>query len=258
MEDYVDEYFGDVPIEYWGLFMSIVDLTDPFCRENLNEDYLKLCREMALELCQEGTPATTGKPVSWASAIVHAVGWVNFLSDPATEPYMSTEELARSFGVSKGNMMAKSKILRDGLDLMPFHPEWCTTDMLKHNPLVWMVEVNGLPMDIRTAPREIQEQAYQQGIIPYIPGPEDMKDLVFDDESDDEDFDDEWDDDDFDDEEFRGKEVKSKDIPPPGANIIKFPGLTREPEKPKKKSPKEPINEVPGLFDDEEDSQPSS
>ena len=29
--------------------------------------------------------------------------------------------------------------------------------------------VNGLPVDARYLPREIQEAAYEKGIIPYIP-----------------------------------------------------------------------------------------
>jgi hypothetical protein len=32
-----------------------------------------------------------------------------------------------------------------------------------------MLEVNGLMMDIRQAPREVQEIAFQKGLIPYIP-----------------------------------------------------------------------------------------
>ena len=40
---------------------------------------------------------------------------------------------------------------------------------LEDNPLVWMLKVNGLLMDIRTAPREAQEVAFQKGLIPYIP-----------------------------------------------------------------------------------------
>ena len=35
--------------------------------------------------------------------------------------------------------------------------------------LVWTLQVNGLAMDIRTAPREAQEEAFRQGLIPYIP-----------------------------------------------------------------------------------------
>ncbi len=37
------------------------------------------------------------------------------------------------------------------------------------NPRVWMLEVNGFLMDIRYAPREIQETAFEKGLIPYVP-----------------------------------------------------------------------------------------
>jgi len=32
-----------------------------------------------------------------------------------------------------------------------------------------MIPVNGVIVDMRTTPREIQEQAYQLGLIPFIP-----------------------------------------------------------------------------------------
>ena len=37
------------------------------------------------------------------------------------------------------------------------------------NPLIWMLEVNGLLMDIRHCPREAQVVAFEKGLIPYIP-----------------------------------------------------------------------------------------
>jgi hypothetical protein len=43
---------------------------------------------------------------------------------------------------------------------------------MQDNPFVWVFDVNGLLMDMRVAPREIQEQAYEMGIIPYIPADE--------------------------------------------------------------------------------------
>jgi hypothetical protein len=36
-------------------------------------------------------------------------------------------------------------------------------------PLVWMAEVNGYLVDLRQMPREIQEIAFEKGMIPYIP-----------------------------------------------------------------------------------------
>jgi hypothetical protein len=44
--------------------------------------------------------------------------------------------------------------------------------MLGRNPLIWMVEVNGLPYDIRRAPRKVQEEAVRHEIIPFVPGEE--------------------------------------------------------------------------------------
>ena len=41
--------------------------------------------------------------------------------------------------------------------------------LVDQNPLVWMVEINGILADLRDMPRELQVIAYDEGIIPYIP-----------------------------------------------------------------------------------------
>ena len=148
---------------------KIAELTNVFCLKHLNEDYRELCEDMTAELLDIDMPLDRGKPAGWASGIVHAVGFVNFLQDPSQSPHMTSAQLAEGFGVSQQTMQAKSKIIRDELDLMPFDPDWCLPALLKDNPLVWMLKVNGFIMDIRSAPREAQEEAYRQGLIPYIP-----------------------------------------------------------------------------------------
>ena len=165
----MDDLITSVPEELQGILTEIVSLTDTFCERHLNEDYKQLCRKMVAMICQEGLPVRRGKPTGWASGVVHALGWVNFLSDPSATPHMPYEDVAKGFGVSMSNMAAKSRTIRDGLGLIPLHPDWCLAAMLEDNPLVWMLEVNGLLVDIRAAPREAQEQAFQQGLIPYIP-----------------------------------------------------------------------------------------
>ena len=192
---------------------AIVKLTDAFCEKYLNEDYRKLCEEMAIELCEAGLPINKGKPVGWASGIVHAVGWVNFLHDPGQSPHMTSAEVAEGFGMSQGTTMAKSRIIRDKLGLMPLDPDWCIPAMLKDNPLVWMLEVNGFIMDIRIAPREVQEEAYRQGLIPFIPADE--------------------------------QEPEPK--PKTGPKIIEFPSKQSETSRPK--SPQRPKDDGPNLFE---------
>ena len=65
--------------------------------------------------------------------------------------------------------MAKSRIIREQLDITTLDPDWCTPAMLADNPLVWMFDVGGFVMDIRDTPRQVQEEAYRQGLIPFIP-----------------------------------------------------------------------------------------
>ncbi|MHC4618200.1 MAG: DUF6398 domain-containing protein [Planctomycetota bacterium] len=173
----MQEMIEHIPEEFHQIFREIVGLTDAFCRAHLDGDYQELCRDMAFVLCLEDSPLGRGKAASWASGIVHALGWVNFLQDSSTDPYMPFSEIAKAFGVSQGTMTAKSKIIRDGLGLIPLHPDWCTPAMIENNPLVWLVEVNGLPMDMRTAPLAIQQAAYDEGLIPFVPEPNDEPEL---------------------------------------------------------------------------------
>ncbi len=48
-------------------------------------------------------------------------------------------------------------------------PKWTLPSLIDQNSLIWMLEVNGLIIDIRHAPRALQEEAFQKGLIPYIP-----------------------------------------------------------------------------------------
>jgi hypothetical protein len=41
---------------------------------------------------------------------------------------------------------------------------------MEENPLAWWVMVNGLAVDARVLPLEIQEQLVQRKLIPFVPG----------------------------------------------------------------------------------------
>jgi hypothetical protein len=165
----IEQLIKDVPADFQSVFTEIVRLTDAFCDTHLNAEYRELCREMAVAVCQEGSPVKEGKPLGWAAGIVHCVGKVNFLSDPSQQPSMKYADLAKAMGVSMSAMAAKSRVIWEGLDLMQLHPDWCLPSRLADNPLVWMLKVNGVIMDIRMAPREAQVEAYRRGLIPFVP-----------------------------------------------------------------------------------------
>ena len=50
-------------------------------------------------------------------------------------------------------------------------PDWCLPSKLDDNLLAWLITVDGFPMDVRYAPREVQEEALRLGLIPYLPQP---------------------------------------------------------------------------------------
>jgi len=66
-------------------------------------------------------------------------------------------------------MQAKSKEIRDLFGMYQMDPDWTLPSMVDSNPLIWMVQVNGLIVDVRHMPRHIQEEAFYKGLIPYIP-----------------------------------------------------------------------------------------
>ncbi len=169
MDDNLSEWMEDVPKTYAAKFTDFVELTDAFCDRHLNVEYRELCREMAVAVCQKKSPVLKGKTEGWAAGIVYALGRVNFLDDPSQTPHMKSKEIAKGFGISVATMQAKAKVICEGLNLTPFHPEWSLPSKMDDNPLVWMLEVNGFVMDIRSAPREAQVAAYENGLIPYIP-----------------------------------------------------------------------------------------
>lgn len=73
------------------------------------------------------------------------------------------------FGIAVSTGQNKSRALRNPLKIGPMSPEWTLPSRLEDNPMVWMLVVNGLMIDIRRAPIELQRAAFRQGLIPYVP-----------------------------------------------------------------------------------------
>jgi len=169
MSSSMQNFLDEVSPEYRERFVEIVTLTDAFCDKHLNSEYADVCRRLALSICHEDTPVAKGKAASWACGIAYAAGRVNVLNDPSQNPHMKPEEIAKGFGVSPATMHAKCKVITEGLDLMPFDPDFTIASRLENNPIIWILKVNGMMMDIRHCPREAQVVAYEQGLIPYIP-----------------------------------------------------------------------------------------
>jgi hypothetical protein len=151
-------------------YAAIVSVTDEVCREHLNDEYAALARELAAALARKRpSPIARGKAETWACGVVYALGTVNFLFDRSQKLHMRADDLCAAFGVSPSTGASKAKLIRDLFDMMQMDPNWSLPSRIDSNPLVWMLTINGFVVDVRSMPREVQEAAYEKGLIPYIP-----------------------------------------------------------------------------------------
>lgn len=161
---------NSVPKVMLPVYEKIVGLTDDFCDKHLNSEYRDLARAMTAGLCRKRpSPLTSGQPRTWAGGIVYVLGRINFLGDPSSSPHMTTAELCAAFEVGESTVHAKARVIEKAVEARRFDPQWTLTSLNEQNPLVWMAEVNGMLVDLRSMPREVQEIAFKDGLIPYIP-----------------------------------------------------------------------------------------
>jgi hypothetical protein len=159
-----------VPAAMQAKFDAIAQLTDGFCAQHLNDEYRDLARLVLAALSRKRpSPLLKSREPTWAAAVLHAVGMVNFLFDPSQTPHCKATELFEHFGVSGSSGTSKSKEVRDALSMHQMSPEWTLPSQLDRNPLVWMLEINGLMVDVRHMPLEVQQIAFEKGFIPYVP-----------------------------------------------------------------------------------------
>ncbi len=69
---------------------------------------------------------------------------------------MSMAEVCAAFGVGQSTASAKARIIADALNAHRMDPKWMLASLIDRNPLVWLAEVNGLVVNLRDMPREVQ------------------------------------------------------------------------------------------------------
>jgi len=149
---------------------AVAVLTDAFCRDHLNDEYGDLARAMTAARCRKRpSPLASGQPRTWACGIIYLLGQLNFLSDKASQPYMTMADVCAAFGVGQSTAGSKARVISHALRAHRMDPTWMLRSLIDRNPLVWMAEVNGVLVDLREMPREVQVIAHEKGMIPYIP-----------------------------------------------------------------------------------------
>ena len=161
---------ASIPASSQPVYDAIVRLTDSFCQAHLTHEYQMLCRKLVGVLARKRlSPLTRGKPEVWACAIVRTIGWVNFLDDSSQKPHMKLTAIDKAFGVAKAPARARRRRSVSCSRFASSTSAGCCVGESRKDPMAWMVEVNGFILDARFLKREIQEELYRKGVIPFIP-----------------------------------------------------------------------------------------
>jgi hypothetical protein len=159
-----------VPKMMRSRYLAATALTDAFCTEHLNAEYATLARRALAALCRKRpSPLLSGQVSSWACGVIYALGQANFLQDKSKRPYMKADDLFAGFGVSPSTGAAKAKTVRDILGTERWDHRWLLSETLALLSPVWLLNVDGITVDIRAMPRPLQIAAYERGLIPYVP-----------------------------------------------------------------------------------------
>lgn len=159
-----------VPTALLGKYQEITSLTDQFCKDFLTSEYAVLCHAMASTLARKRpSPLSTGKATTWACGIVYSLGRVNFLFDKSQTPHMRADELPAHFGLGAKTGAAKSTVIMGLLRISQMDPQWTLASRLAENPRAWYIQIGGYVVDARELPREVQEDVFRRGLIPYLP-----------------------------------------------------------------------------------------
>ena len=159
-----------IPVAMRPTAEQVIALTDAVCADLLDEEYAGLARHVVAKLARKRpSPLQSGRATTWAGGVLWALGQVNFLFDRSSEPYLTHDDLADGLGLSKSTLGQKAKQVRDTLKMTWGTPEFLRAEQVDGSPAAWFIEVNGMLLDARDLPLEIQVEAYLKGIIPYVP-----------------------------------------------------------------------------------------
>jgi len=161
----------NIPNGLQGKYKEIESMIVKFCNEKLNAEYRNICIRLLQKIYRRNPSSLLDGPSQiWAAGIVYAIGAANFIFEKNQDIHMSGEEIASPFGISAGIASAKAAELRNMFEIDYSNPEWLLQKIFENNPMTWMVEVDGNIVDIRNMSLEVQREAFELGVIPYVPG----------------------------------------------------------------------------------------
>ncbi|MDR1819751.1 MAG: DUF6398 domain-containing protein [Methanobrevibacter sp.] len=119
---------------------QLLEMVETFAEEYIDDEYKELSNKLVKKLGRKhDVPFKRGNLEIWASAVIYALGQINFLFDKSFEPYLTPDDICDYFNTKKSTVSTKAKKIRDTVNLGHYDKEFSTNRMLENNPLRDMV-----------------------------------------------------------------------------------------------------------------------
>ena len=119
---------------------QLLMMVESFSEEHINKEYAKICSSLVKKMGRKHeVPFKRGKIEIWASAVIYAIGQINFLFDKSFEPYVTSDEICDYFNTKKSTVADKARKIRDMFNMGHYDEEFSTKHMKDNNPLKDMV-----------------------------------------------------------------------------------------------------------------------
>ena len=111
---------------------KIIELVSGFCDKNLNSEYEELCVKLIEKMGRKhDVPFKRGKLEIWASAVIYALGQINFLFDKTTEPYATPDDICNYFNTKKSTVSNKARDIREMFNMGHFDREFSLKELME-------------------------------------------------------------------------------------------------------------------------------
>jgi len=143
---------------------QLIGMTGSFCQQFLDEDYKQLCEKLIRKMSRKrAVPFLSGRMEIWAAAVIYALGSINFLFDKSFKPYAAADDICNFFGTSKSTTSQKAQVIRNMFKMGYYDGEFSTHHMKENSPFSNFVMINGLIVDKRHLPPEVQGMLKREG-----------------------------------------------------------------------------------------------
>jgi hypothetical protein len=164
---------SEIPAQIKNNFLNVAEMINLFCNKNLNDEYYNLAIKLTTKLAKENPSNLIDCDIkTLAAAIINTITKTH----ESEMLQVSSKNLASWFQTTQTDIDKKTNSICKILNLQFIDQDQDQNTKSKvgdgydiDDRMMWLITINGFTIDIRNAAHDLQVDAYEHGLIPYIP-----------------------------------------------------------------------------------------